>query len=384
MNLPGETILHSARLVSGGLTVEDGWVLFSGDTIVGRGTGDSWRSHPADEVVDVAGRLLTPGFIDLHCHGGGGASVEDGAAAISTLLDAHTAHGTTRTVLSLVSADLDVLEQRLGVIRSTAAEDPRVLGAHLEGPFLAEAFRGAHDPRTLRDPAPEAVERLLAAGSDALRQITIDPERPHALDAIERFASAGVTVAVGHTGADADAARAAFARGATLLTHAFNAMRGIHHRAPGPILAALDDPDVIVEAICDGVHLHPDVIRLLFDLAPGRVALVTDAMAAAGASDGEYQLGSMTVTVTEGVAHLSGSDVIAGSTLTQDVALRRAVQDARVGLEAAVSAVTETPAAALGLDSRLGRLDPGYAADAVILDDSLEVAAVFSAGRRHR
>ncbi len=383
MSVAGETILHSARLVSGGLAVDDGWLLFSGDSIVGRGTGDSWRLHGADDVVDAAGRILTPGFIDLHCHGGGGAAVEDGAAAIARVLDAHTAHGTTRSVLSLVSADLEVLEERLAIVADVGRDDPRVLGTHLEGPFLSESFRGAHHSLALRDPDATAVDRLLTAGAGVLRQITLDPERPGATAAIERFVDAGVVVAVGHTGADVDATRSAFARGATLLTHAFNAMPGIHHRAPGPVLAALGTPGVTLEVIADGVHVHPHVIRMLFDLAPGRIALVTDAMAAAAAADGQYRLGDLTVSVEAGVAHLADSDVIAGSTLTQDAALRRAVREVGLDLETAVSAVTETPAAALGLAARLGRLDPGFAADAVLLDESLEVRGVWSAGRRH-
>ena len=229
-----------------------------------------------------------PGFIDLHCHGAGGASVEEGAEAIEALLAVHTAHGTTRTVLSLVTAPVDLLCDRLQVIAGVAASDSRVLGAHLEGPFLDHDFRGAHDPLQLRAADAATVERLLEASGGTLRQITIAPEHPGAAEAIARFVDAGVAVAVGHTGADFETALAAFGAGASILTHAFNGMRGIHHRAPGPVVAAMHADHVTLEVINDGVHVHPDVVRLAFAGAHGRVALVTDAMAAAGAADGAY------------------------------------------------------------------------------------------------
>ncbi len=188
-------------------------------------------------------------------------------------------------------------------------------------------------------------------------------------------------VAVGHTVGTYDQARAAFDAGATLLTHAFNAMPGIHHRAPGPIAAAVDDDRVTLELILDGVHVHPSVASMLLRAAPGRVAFVTDAMGAAGSADGSYTLGSLAVTVTDGVAHVAGTDTIAGSTLTQDAALRNAVTLAGQTLPDAVAALTSVPAAALGLGDRLGRLAPGFAADLVALSPSLEVQRVWGAGR---
>ncbi|HEU0181083.1 MAG TPA: N-acetylglucosamine-6-phosphate deacetylase [Agromyces mariniharenae] len=378
------TVVHSARLVSSLDTVADAWVRFEGDRVAARGIGDDWRADlPADaSVTDAAGRTLVPGFIDLHCHGAGGASVEEGAEAIEALLAVHTAHGTTRTVLSLVTAPVDLLCDRLQVIAGAAAADARVLGAHLEGPFLDHDFRGAHDPRQLRAADAATVERLLEASGGTLRQITIAPEHPGAADAIDRFVEAGVAVAVGHTGADFDTALAAFGAGASILTHAFNGMRGIHHRAPGPVVAAMHADHVTLEVINDGVHVHPDVVRLAFAGAHGRVALVTDAMAAAGAADGAYRLGSLGVIVEGGVARLLEGGSIAGSTLTQDTALRRAVIDSGIPLDEAVGALTVAPAAAIGRAHDLGRLDPGYAADAVLLTPDLDVEAVWGAGAR--
>ncbi len=312
------TLIHSARLVSGSDTVADAWVRFDGDRVAARGIGDAWRAGlPADaSVTDAAGRTLVPGFIDLHCHGAGGASVEEGEDAIRTTLAVHTAHGTTRSVLSLVTAPVDVLEGQLATIARVAASDPRVLGAHLEGPFLDHEFRGAHDPAQLRTADAAAVEQLLEAASGTLRQITIAPEHAGAGAAIARFVDAGVAVAVGHTGADFATALAAFDAGASILTHAFNGMRGIHHRAPGPVVAAMHADHVTLEIINDGIHVHPDVVRLAFSGAHGRVALVTDAMAAAGSADGVYRLGSLEVIVDGGIARLAEGGSIAGSTLT--------------------------------------------------------------------
>ncbi|UOE42515.1 N-acetylglucosamine-6-phosphate deacetylase [Agromyces larvae] len=378
------TVIHSARVITGAERSDDGWVRFEGDRVAARGLGDGWRDAlaPDAQVTDAAGRLLVPGFIDLHGHGGAGVAYDEGAEAIERGLSMHAAHGTTRAVLSLVTAPVDRLAEQLAVVAEASRRDPRVLGAHLEGPFLDHEFRGAHDPALLRQADAAAVERLLEASGGALRQVTIAPEHPGALDAIDRFVEAGVRVAVGHTGADFDTALAAFQAGASILTHAFNGMRGIHHRAPGPVVAAMHADHVTLEIVNDGVHVHPDVVRLAFRGAPGRVALITDAMAAAGAADGRYDLGSLEVEVVDGVARLVEGGSIAGSTLTLDAALRRAVRDGGIPLEEAIGALTVTPAAAIGRAHDLGRLDRGFAADAVLLDDDLAVEAVWGAGTR--
>ena len=272
-----------------------------------------------------AGALLTPGFIDIHGHGGGGFSYDDGPDAIRVARALHRAHGTTRAVVSLVTAPLETLERRVAMIADLIETDPDILGSHLEGPFLDPGHKGAHDLSLLRDPSLAAVERLLAAGRGTVRQVTLAPELPGGHDAIRAIVAAGAAAAVGHTDADLDATRAAFDAGATILTHAFNAMPPLHHRDPGPVGAAASDPRVTLEVIADGVHLHPEIVRLAFLAAPGRVALVTDAMAAAGAADGRYELGSLEVDVVDGIARLADGGAIAGSTLTQDAALRFSV-----------------------------------------------------------
>lgn len=395
-----DAVIHSARLVDDGVVTEDAWVLLRGGTVAARGTGDGWRAHAGEpaagaaaggpapggpapagapaEVVDAravagGGAVLTPGFVDLHTHGGGGFAHEDGPDAIRGARAFHRAHGTTRAVISLVTAPVEVLAERVSTVAGLTGGG--VLGSHLEGPFLDPGHRGAHDPALLRAHDPDALELLLDAGEGTVRQVTLAPELPGGLDAVRRVVAAGAVAAIGHTDAGWDVASAAFDAGARILTHAFNAMPPLHHRLPGPVGAALARDDVVLEAIADGVHLHPAIVRMLLDVAPDRTALVTDAMAAAGASDGAYVLGSLEVAVAGGIARLAGSDTIAGSTLTQDAALRVAVA-AGVPLPVAVAALTSTPARAIGVTG-LGSLRPGAAADAVLLTAGLDVVRVY-------
>ncbi len=375
------TVLHSLRLVDEGTVTDDAWVAFADGAVLARGTGHGWRELPVAEAVDGGGAYLTPGFVDIHGHGGGGASFDDGAEAIATARAVHRAHGTTRAVLSLVTASIDDLVARVGVIADLAERDATIFGSHLEGPFLDVGHKGAHTEGLLRAPDAESVARLVDAGRGTVRQVTLAPELPGGLAATAQFVAAGVAVAVGHTNATEDEAAAAFDAGATLLTHAFNTMPGIHHRAPGPIVAAMRDERVTLELIADGFHVHPHVIALAFAQAPGRIALITDAMAAAGAADGHYELGGLAVTVIDGAARLDVGGAIAGSTLTQDAALRLVVAGG-LPLPAAVAALTTVPARAIGAEGRYGSLRPGAAADAVMLDDQLNVTGVWVDGIR--
>ncbi|WP_417554463.1 N-acetylglucosamine-6-phosphate deacetylase [Microbacterium sp.] len=377
----GSRVIHSARIVDGdGTVVEDAWVRFEDGIVAARGTGAGWAD--ADDVIDAAsaageGAILAPGFIDMHGHGGAGSSYDDGADAIRTARAMHRSHGTTRAVISLVTATIDQLVGQLTDIADLMRTDADILGSHLEGPFLDPGHHGAHETSLLRHPEAADIARLLEAGRGTVRQVTIAPELPGGLDAVRQIVASGTAVAVGHTNADAAIAAAAFDAGASILTHAFNAMNGIHHRAPGPILTAAAERGVVLEGIADNFHLHPHVIHLLFDIAPGRVALITDAMAAAGSADGHYDLGAVKVTVKDGMARADDTGSIAGSTLTQDIALRRAV-DAGVPLGEAVRALTATPAGAIGFDGSLGLLQSGHVADAVLLDADLTVHAVWT------
>jgi N-acetylglucosamine-6-phosphate deacetylase len=373
-------LIHNARQVDAGGVTDEAWVFASGGRIAATGTGTTWRdelrARLSDQaaLVDAHGMTLTPGFIDLHAHGGAARRFEDGLRAIEAALAVHRRHGTTRSVISLASSDLDSLARSLSEVAELAGRDPLVLGSH-----LSPNRCGAHDPAVLRAPRLDEVTALVDAAGGTLRQLTIAPELPGALDAIRQLTAQGVVAAVGHTEADYARTRSAFDAGATVLTHAYNGMPGIGHRAPGPVVAAFDDDRVCLEIINDGHHVDPRVVALTFANAPGRVALITDAMAAAGAGDGDYTLGHLAVTVSQGVARLTGTGTLAGSTITLDVALRGAVQ-AGIPEPVAVAAATSVPAAALGVGHRLGRLSVGYAADLILLDTDWQVVTVFADG----
>ena len=356
-----------------------GWVETSGGRIVGCGSG----LPPRLAEVDMPEALVVPGFVDIHVHGGGGASYTDGNDAdILRAAMFHRSHGTTTTLASLVTASpADLLTAVYALADSTRAG--AVAGIHLEGPWLSAARCGAHDPAQLRDPAPTEIDALLTAGGGAIRMVTLAPERTGSDDAITRFADAGVIVAVGHTDATYEQTRHAVELGATVGTHLFNAMRPVHHREPGPAIALLQDARVTVELIADGVHVHPAMQRAVIEAAGAdRVALVTDATAAAGLGDGEFRLGGMQVDVVEQVARVRGTSTIAGSTATMDQLFRSAAglgSDRDAALAAAVQMTATTPARALGLD-RAGCLRTGADANLVVLERDLQVTRVMAGG----
>jgi N-acetylglucosamine-6-phosphate deacetylase len=277
------------------------------------------------------------------------------------------------------------LEVRAAMLAGLAGEGV-IAGIHLEGPFLSAVRCGAQDPRHMAVPDVAAFERLQAAAAGHLRVITIAPELPGAVGLIKAAARAGVTAAVGHTDATADIALAAVDAGATHATHLFNGMRPLHHREPGPAGALLDRDEVTCEVIADGAHLHDTVIRLAARAAgPGRLVLITDAMAAAGMPDGSYRLGSMQVDVAHGVARLTGggpgakAGAIAGSTATMADVVRHAVR-AGLPVTAVAAAASTTPARVLGLGERTGALRPGLDADLVVCDEEFRLRAVMRQG----
>ncbi|OIQ63186.1 N-acetylglucosamine-6-phosphate deacetylase [mine drainage metagenome] len=258
--------------------------------------------------------------------------------------------------------------------------DPSILGSHLEGPYLAVERKGAHNQAHLIDPTLADVDEIIKRADGTLKQITIDPSRTGALEAIAAFTKAGVVVAVGHTSADYELTLRAFEAGARLMTHTFNAMPGINHYEPGPIVAALKTPEVFLELIFDGKHVSPTVAAFLVTAAPHRVALITDAMAAAGGADGEYKLGDVDVVVENGTARVAGTSTLAGSTLTLDEALQVGLA-AGVDRIALIEALTLTPARILKLDAELGLLRPGFRSDLLLLDDEMHVRHVYVGGQ---
>jgi N-acetylglucosamine-6-phosphate deacetylase len=328
-------------------------------------------------IAGSAGRgTAVPGFVDLQVNGFADvdflrADVYGYRRAGAALLET----GVTSYLPTLISAPEPELVAALGEVpRDT--DGPRVLGAHIEGPFLSPRRRGVHPASALRDPDPALLERLLAAGP--VRLVTLAPELPGAEELIELLAARGIAASIGHTDATATQAHAAFDRGARSVTHLFNAMRPLGHRDPGVVGAALARPDVTVSIILDGYHLAAETVAFVWRAAAGRVALVTDAVAGARVSDGSYSLGETDVEVADGVARGPNGE-LAGSVLTMIEAVRNLVGLGAL-LSEAINAATAVPAGVIG-ETTVGRLDAGLPADLVVLDDNLEIEKVFVGGR---
>ncbi|MBN9644923.1 N-acetylglucosamine-6-phosphate deacetylase [Corynebacterium mendelii] len=364
-------VIHSATIYDGtiGGVTRNGCVRAEGGRITHLGQFDDYTLWPdADEIIDAHGAPVCPGYIDIHHHGGGGLAFDDGAKAVEHVIAKHRAHGTTRCVASFVTDDLPLMEQRISEVAELVKANPHLLGIHPEGPFLDAGHKGAHPEDKLIDPAPEAIKRIIDAGKGTLVQMTLAPEKNHAMEAIKLLSGHGVKASVGHTSCDYETAQQAFDNGATILTHCFNGMNGIHHRAPGPVIAALRDERVWLEIINDTIHVHPDVIASLFAEAPERVVLITDAMSATCNPDGEYMLGSLEVVVKDGVATLKGGTSLAGSTLTMDRAVANTITKVGVAPDVAVAAATSHPATAISMDDKFGRIGVGYPDDLLVLD----------------
>ncbi|MEU9333876.1 N-acetylglucosamine-6-phosphate deacetylase [Streptomyces sp. NPDC048290] len=367
-------VLTGARVVLPTGVVDGGEVTVEGERIAARAPEHAPR-------VDVGGHWLVPGFVDLHNHGGGGASFTSGTVDdILKGIHTHRLHGTTTLVASTVTGELDFLAHRAGLL-SELAEQGEIAGIHFEGPFISPCRKGAHSEELLRDPDPADVRKLVDAARGHAKMVTLATELPGGLDSVRLLAEHGVIAAIGHTDASYEQTVEAIDAGATVATHLFNAMPALGHRSPGPIAALLEDPRVTVELINDGTHLHPAALELAFHHAgAGRVAFITDAMDAAGFGDGRYMLGPLEVEVSEGVARLVEGGSIAGSTLTLDRAFQRAVTVDRLPVEAAVQALSVNPARLLGMSDSIGSLEPGKYADLVLLDADFEIRGVMRRG----
>ena len=356
MRLGVEAALVDGCLVPGDVAIDDGCI-----TAVG---------------LDGSGRgIAAPGFIDLQVNGFGGvdflgADADGFASAGDALLET----GVTAYLPTLITSEEPDLVAAIAAVPA-ASRGPRILGVHVEGPFLSPARLGTHRQAGRRDPEPALLERLLAAGP--VRLVTLAPELPGALELVDLLHARGVTVSLGHTDATAAEAHAAFDHGVRAVTHVFNAMRPLAHRDPGVVGAALVRPEVAVQAIVDGVHLDSDIVRLLWHVAAGRLSLVTDAIAGAGLGDGTYALGEIEIVVADDVVR-SEDGTLAGSALTMIEAVRN-LMAVDAPLEGALEAASRVPAGILGLPG-LGRLAPGGPADVVVLDDALEVVRTVVGG----
>ncbi|PVY97285.1 N-acetylglucosamine-6-phosphate deacetylase [Actinomycetospora cinnamomea] len=366
------------RLGVSGAVVGGAWC--PGDVTVDDGTVTAVGLPPARGDV-----IAVPGLVDLLCHGYAGVDLASAAVEeVATLRTALARDGTTALCPSLLTDDPDRTVAALGRLDEarahpdSAGHEPgsHLLGAHLEGPFLAPTRLGTHPPEHRRDPDPTLLARLLDAGRVDL--VTLAPELPGAGALVDLLHARGIVVSAGHSDAGAAAAQAAVDRGVTVVTHVFNAMSGLDHRAPGLAAVALTRSEVVVTVIGDGHHVAPEMLRLVAAAAPGRWALVTDATAAAGMPDGPHRLAGVPVTLADGVVrNTSGGLAGAAGPLVRGV---RTAVAAGVGLVEAVGAATSVPARVLGRPD-LGRLVPGAAADVVLLDAGLAVSRVVVGGR---
>ncbi|MCL6626602.1 N-acetylglucosamine-6-phosphate deacetylase [Alicyclobacillus shizuokensis] len=379
-------VLNGVRIVTSTGICEDGYVRVQNGVIRELGAGPAPAAAPST-FSEPRGAWLVPGFIDMHVHGGDGADVMDGRPeSVERIGRFHASHGTTGWLPTTLTASADRLLQALDAVhevRQRRWQGPVILGVHLEGPFIAPSRRGAQNPEHIVNPSVSLAESLLARVPGLVRSMTLAPERPGARDLIEWLGRQGVLVSMGHTDCDSDTAGEAIRQGVRQATHLFNGMRGLHHRQGGPVAQALLDERVVCELIADGQHVDWDVLRLVVKVkgADG-VTLITDAMAAAGRPDGEYDLGGLPVSVRDGRACLAGSDQLAGSTLTMDQAVRNMAMKVGVGLFDAVRMASTTPARQLGLSHCKGDIRPGMDADLVLLDESLSVLATWVGGER--
>lgn len=400
-------VLTAPRVLLGDRLASDGWVALVAGRIAKVGTG----TPPSAPTRHLGAGVLAPGLVDAQVNGAFGTDLVDADDAAWDRIRAELPRtGVTAFVPTFITAPIPVLTAALQRVRGrpgvpdrgaavgaavrargradapawsgrrpgAAPPGARVVGIHVEGPFISAARRGAHNAVHLCDPSPETVAALLDAGGDALAYVTLAPERDGALDAIRQLTAAGVRVAIGHSDADDGRAIAAVDAGASLVTHLYNAQRPFGHRDPGVVGAALSDPRLTCGVIVDLEHVAPTAVRVAFAAGTGRIMLVTDAIAALGMPPGTYALGGQPTEVRAGAAPVRSDGTLAGSALRLDAAVANTIA---CGIDPAVAltAATRVPADALGAPD-LGRLAPGAAADLVWLDETWSARTTWVAG----
>ncbi|RRU11781.1 N-acetylglucosamine-6-phosphate deacetylase [Stenotrophomonas sp. 278] len=378
-----KTVLRNARILAGDEFRDDLAVVIEGGVITALVSDAAPQLGSADEQVDLGGGFLLPGFIDAQVNGGGGVLFNNtpDVESLRTLASAHRRFGTTGLLPTLISDDVEVMRTAIAATREAIeARVPGVLGIHLEGPYIAPARKGTHNPDKFR--VPDSDEIAMAASLDnGVTLLTLAPERVP-LESIRALVERGVIVAAGHTAASYEEAKAGLDAGIRGFTHLYNAMSPLAGREPGAVGAALEDRDSWVGVIADGVHVHPASLRVALAAKPrGKVMLVTDAMPPVGADDPSYELYGEVITAVDGVVR-NAAGSLAGSALDMATAVRNAVQQLGLPLEEAARMAARYPAQFLNLDDRLGEIAEGYQADLVLLDDALQVRATWIAGQR--
>jgi N-acetylglucosamine-6-phosphate deacetylase len=377
------TVLTAKRLLTPSETLEDPLVVVEDGVIAGVASRME-AELPAGRHVEFPGCTLLPALFDVHIHGSGGHDVMEATeTALSRIGSFLARRGVGAYLATTVTAPLDSLLRSLSGLAQrlrTPVAGARPLGIHLEGPFLSPHRRGAHAESQLLTPSVALFERMWQASAGTIRLMTIAPELPGAEETIAYATSLGVRASLGHSNADAEAARRGVRAGGVTATHTYNAMRTFDHRSPGLLGEVLTNDALFAEIICDGLHVDPAAVRLFWKAkGPERALLMTDAMAGAGMPDGKYWLGELEVRVENGRCVI-GEDTLAGSTLTLDRAVRNFMEFTRASLADAAVLATRNPARMTGFDGEVGAVAVGRAADLVVLSATHEVVETFLRG----
>lgn len=337
------------------------------------------------ERIDGEGLRLIPGMIDVHIHGANGYDMMDGTAiSIQEVSRACAASGCTSFLATSVSSTMEDLLNMIRSVKSVIGQEQgaRIAGIHLEGPYLNPKRKGMQNEKYLRHPDLDEMELIFQEAGSLIKMVTIAPELPGGMELISFLKQKEVVIAVAHSDATYEEAKLAFAAGASHVTHCFNGMRPIHHRDPGLVVAAFEEPHVSLQAIVDHVHLHPAIVRLMHRIkGPEGMVLITDALQAMGLGDGTYLFGGHQVTVTEGIARLADG-TLASSTVTMNEALRLTV-DSGISMTDAVHMASTSPARILGMPNK-GKIEAGYDADLVLLDERYQVQWAMIEGKVYK
>jgi N-acetylglucosamine-6-phosphate deacetylase len=378
------TVVRNGTLITPFRIIKNGTVVFEDGKITAVGPRDEIETSTGARMIDASQKVVTPGFTDIHIHGGKGRSVMDTSAeAVNELAKFEASHGTTAFLPTTISASQENLvdaAKAVTMAMGKGTEGAEILGLHLEGPYINAKKRGGQDPDFIRPPSLDELREILKASDQKVRVVTLAPEVDGAEKLVEELRNRGIVISVGHSNATYSEALNAIKHGITHAAHVFNGMRSFHHREPGVMGAVLLHYKVTAELISDGVHVHPAAMKLLTKVKGSkRVVLVTDAIRAAGMPDGEYRLGKQDVIVKNGICRLV-SDELAGSTLTMDRAVRNMVELVGASLQEAVMMATINPAKVLGVENRKGSIASGKDADLVILDEELNVCSTVVKG----
>lgn len=373
-------VIKNGRIITNDGIIEDKNVVIKGDKIF-----SITDKIPADsEVIDAEGNFISPGFIDIHIHGAGGYDTMDGTVdSINNISKIIAKRGVTSFVPTTMTVDAAKIKKSLKAVRTCmneGTEGAAVLGTHLEGPFLNEKSKGAHDVRFIKKPDIDFFIDLVEDDFSVVKRVTIAPEIYGAIDFISFLVGHGITASIGHSDGSYDDVMRAIGSGASHSTHLYNAMRGFAHREPG-VVGAIFDSRITTEFIADGIHIHFAAIRTALAVKGFQnCALITDAMSACCMEDGEYSLGGLNVFVKNGEARLAGG-TLAGSTLTMDTAVRNIMRNTGLNIVEAVSMASSVPAKISKVDGHKGYIKHGYDADIIIFDGDINVKSTIIGGR---